>query len=267
MIRQPGPTGRLRRWRTRPTSSPRPTSGSAIRSTRRPNSLLAVRITTLPLAGSLTNGGRCGNRRASSFPSAISAAGNLRFTPAANASGTGYASFTFQVQDDGGTADGGVDLDPTPNTLTIDVTEVNDPPAGTDRTVTTLEDVPYVLTVADFGFSDPTDTPPDSLLAVDYVAADGGVANQWRTCRHGWPVHFRQRHQRGQFPLYSRGRRIRRWLRQLHVPGSGRRRHVGRRRRSRSHGQHAHDRCDASQRRSHWRRTRPSRRWRIRPIP
>ena len=41
-------------------------------------------------------------------------AGKLMFTPAANANGAGYASFTFQVQDDGGTANGGVDLDPTP---------------------------------------------------------------------------------------------------------------------------------------------------------
>ena len=41
-------------------------------------------------------------------------AGKLKFTPAANANGAGYASFTFQVQDDGGTANGGVDLDPTP---------------------------------------------------------------------------------------------------------------------------------------------------------
>ena len=40
--------------------------------------------------------------------------GKLMFTPAANANGAGYASFTFQVQDDGGTANGGVDLDPTP---------------------------------------------------------------------------------------------------------------------------------------------------------
>ena len=37
--------------------------------------------------------------------------GNLKFAPAANANGAGYASFTFQVQDDGGTANGGVDLD------------------------------------------------------------------------------------------------------------------------------------------------------------
>ena len=40
----------------------------------------------------------------------------------------------------GGTANGGVDLDPTANTMTIDVTSVNDAPAGADNTVTTLED-------------------------------------------------------------------------------------------------------------------------------
>ena len=62
------------------------------------------------------------------------------FTPVANASGAGYASFTFQVQDDGGIANGGVDLDQSANTMSIDVTAVNDAPAGTDNTVTTLED-------------------------------------------------------------------------------------------------------------------------------
>ena len=45
--------------------------------------------------------------------------------------------FTFQVQDDGGTANGGVDLDQSANTITINVTSVNDAPAGTDKTVTT----------------------------------------------------------------------------------------------------------------------------------
>ena len=41
-------------------------------------------------------------------------AGLLMFTPAPGANGAAYASFTFQVQDDGGTANGGVDLDPSP---------------------------------------------------------------------------------------------------------------------------------------------------------
>ena len=85
------------------------------------------------------------------------------FTPAANANGTGYASFTFQVQDDGGTANGGVDPRPVPNTITVNVTSVNDAPAGTDNTVTTLEDTAYVFTAADFGFTDPNDSPANSL--------------------------------------------------------------------------------------------------------
>jgi len=64
---------------------------------------------------------------------------NLVFTPAANANGVGADSFTFQVQDDGGTSDGGVDTDQTPNTFTFDITSVNDAPDGTDATLSTLE--------------------------------------------------------------------------------------------------------------------------------
>jgi len=52
----------------------------------------------------------------------------LTFTPNLNGNGTGYTDFTFQVQDDGGTANGGVDFDTTPNTITFDVTPVNDAP-------------------------------------------------------------------------------------------------------------------------------------------
>ena len=85
------------------------------------------------------------------------------FTPAANGNGTGYASFTFQVQDDGGTANGGVDLDQSANTISINVTAVNDAPAGTDNTVTTLEDTAYTFAAADFGFSDAGDSPANAL--------------------------------------------------------------------------------------------------------
>ncbi|MEK7674456.1 MAG: CHRD domain-containing protein, partial [Verrucomicrobiota bacterium] len=59
-----------------------------------------------------------------------SGAAGLVFTPAANANGSPYTTFTFQVQDDGGTSDGGVDLDPTANMMTINVTAVNEPPAA-----------------------------------------------------------------------------------------------------------------------------------------
>jgi VCBS repeat-containing protein len=89
------------------------------------DSLLSVKITTSPAAGTLTyNGG--------AVPAEI-AVGNLGllvYTPAANANGNGYASFTFQVRDNGGTANTGVDLDATPNRITFNVTPVNDAPAA-----------------------------------------------------------------------------------------------------------------------------------------
>ena len=76
-----------------------------------------MKITTLPGAGTLTDNGN-----AVSAGHVVSVAditgGLLKFTPAANANGSGYASFTFQVQDNGGTANGGVDLDPSANTIT-----------------------------------------------------------------------------------------------------------------------------------------------------
>src|SRR5207247_1935712 len=93
-------------------------------------------------------------------------AGKLVFTPAANANGSPEASFTFQVQDDGGTGNGGVDLDQSPNTMTINVTSVNDAPVGADTTVSTSEDTAYTFTAANFALTDPNDSPANNLLAV-----------------------------------------------------------------------------------------------------
>ncbi len=92
--------------------------------------------------------------------------GSLAFTPAANANGTGYASFTFQVKDNGGTAGGGVDTDQSANTFTINVTAVSDAPAGTSTTVTTGEDTPYTFGAADFGFTDASDSPANAFQSV-----------------------------------------------------------------------------------------------------
>ena len=65
--------------------------------------------------------------------------------PDANENGAPYATFTFQVRDDGGTANSGVDLDPTPNTMTVNVTSVNDAPSGANNTVTTNEDMAHTF--------------------------------------------------------------------------------------------------------------------------
>src|SRR4029453_15720332 len=102
------------------------------------NTLLAVQINSVPTAGTLTDKGT--PVTAGQFISVGDLnTGNLVFTPAPNANGLSYATFTFHVQDDGGTANGGSDLDPTPKTLALNVTPVNDAPAGTATTVTTLE--------------------------------------------------------------------------------------------------------------------------------
>lgn len=47
--------------------------------------------------------------------------GLLKFAPIGKENGTNYSAFTFQVQDDGGTANGGSDLDSSPNTISINV--------------------------------------------------------------------------------------------------------------------------------------------------
>src|SRR5258707_390051 len=131
------------------------------------NNFAAVEITTIPTSasGTLTDGGVAVT--AGQFISIADInAGLLKFTPASNANGAAEANFTFQVQDDGGTANGGVDLDQSPNTITVNVTSVNDAPSGADKSVTTLEDTAYTFTAADFGFSDPSDAPTNTLSSV-----------------------------------------------------------------------------------------------------
>jgi len=112
------------------------------------HNFLAVKITTTPNSGTLTNMNVPVNAGDFVTVNDINA-GYLLFTPAANANGTNYASFTFQVQDDGGTANGGIDLDPAPKTMTIDVTAVNDAPVNAvPGSQTTNEDTALVFSSA-----------------------------------------------------------------------------------------------------------------------
>src|SRR3989441_5515263 len=93
------------------------------------NALQAVEITTLPLAGTLKNNS-VGVTAGQFITVADITGGKLKFCPAANANGLAYASFTFQVQDDGGTANRGQETDHAANTMTSNVTRVEDAPAG-----------------------------------------------------------------------------------------------------------------------------------------
>jgi VCBS repeat-containing protein len=93
------------------------------------NAFLAVKITQLATAGSLTLNGAAVTLNQSVLVSDINK-GLLLFTPGLDGNGTGYANFKFAVQDNGGTANTGVDLDQSPNTITIDVSAVNDAPVN-----------------------------------------------------------------------------------------------------------------------------------------
>ncbi|PHV12323.1 retention module-containing protein [Chitinimonas sp. BJB300] len=119
------------------------------------DSLKAVRIDALPIAGVLTLNGV-----AVTSKQVIAAAelDKLVFTPAANGNGNDYASFTFSVQDQANA------FDPVPQTITINVTAVNDAPTGADKLVVIQEDGSKTFAAGDFGFQDVD--AGDSLKAV-----------------------------------------------------------------------------------------------------
>lgn len=131
------------------------------------NNLAAIRIVSLPASGTLLLGEdaiEAGDLADGLFVSAADIAeGRLRFVADADANGEGYASFQFQVKDDGGTERGGVDLDPTVHTLTIDVAPVSDAPVATAGAATVLEEGEHNFSAAEFGF---TDVDGDALAGV-----------------------------------------------------------------------------------------------------
>ncbi len=133
-----------------------------------PNALLAVKITTLPSHGILTLDGVAVAAGDFISPEDI-AAGKLVFTPEANS--TASTSFTFQVQDDGGTANGGIDLDPTPNQISFTYIPVNDAPVAVDDVAATNEDVPVNIDV----LTNDSDVDSPTLYVAEASAAHGTV--------------------------------------------------------------------------------------------
>ena len=130
-----------------------------------PNAFQAVKVTTLPAHGTLTDNGV--NVTAGTFVSAADiSSGKFAFTPASDSSGNAYASFTFQVQNNGGTLAGGVDTDPTPKTMTVNVTFVNQAPTGTSKSINVVQNTSHTFSTSDFGYIDPN-SPAESLLAVE----------------------------------------------------------------------------------------------------
>jgi hypothetical protein len=113
------------------------------------NAFTAVQITTVPATGTLRLAGVTVVQGATITVASINAA-SFTYLPPSNTSASPMTSFTFKVQDDGGTANGGIDLSVASATMTIVVLPSNDAPSGIDKTITTNEDVPYTFQVCRF---------------------------------------------------------------------------------------------------------------------
>ena len=110
------------------------------------DTLASVKMVTLPSAGRFFLLGTSRVAPNQSVSKADLDAGKLDFTPAANANGDGYASFTFRVSD-------GANESASAYTMTVDVTPVNDRPTGKPTIVGTAK-VGQTLTADDSGVAD-----------------------------------------------------------------------------------------------------------------
>jgi hypothetical protein len=101
-----------------------------------------------------------------STPPSVNPSGTLTYTPAANASGT--STFQVTVQDNGGTANGGVDTSAA-QTFTITVAVVDDPPMAVNDAATVMEDDP-ATTITVLANDTDIDGGPISITSVTQSA-------------------------------------------------------------------------------------------------
>lgn len=144
------------------------------------DSLSAVRIDSFPVAGSLKLNGTAVTT-AQVISAADLAAARLLFSPAANANGNSYASLSFSVKDQYGA------FDVAPNTLTFNVTAVNDAPSltGTKAALAAgTEDTTYTVTQTSLlaGFSD----VEGSALSVVGLSASNGALSAFNAATGSW---------------------------------------------------------------------------------
>ena len=135
---------------------------------------------------------------------------DVTYTPPADFHGTDTFDYTI---DDG---NGGQDT----ATVTVTVASVNDAPAGADKTVVTVEDTAHTFVVSDFGFTDPNDTPADSLagIVVTTLPAAGALTDNGSPVGAGDEIGL-CRHHRRQAQVHPGHQRQRFGLRLLHLQG------------------------------------------------
>ncbi len=100
----------------------------------------------------------------------VSPSGTLTFTPAPDA--VGSAIVTLTVQDNGGTANGGIDTSP-PQTFTITVTGVNDPPSFTKGINPTVLEDAGAQSITGWATAISTGPPDEAGQAVNFVLDAG----------------------------------------------------------------------------------------------
>jgi uncharacterized delta-60 repeat protein len=138
-----------------------------------PNGFAAVKITEIPLAGTLNFGGLAVTAD-QVIDVADIAAGHLTFSPAGDANGTGYSFFKFAVIDDGGTDNGGVNIDPNPRIMSFDVTAINDEPLADPQAVTVNEDEVVQVTLT--GSAGPANESGQTLTYfIDSLPVNGAL--------------------------------------------------------------------------------------------
>ncbi|KQU71853.1 hypothetical protein ASC75_24125 [Aminobacter sp. DSM 101952] len=144
--------------------------------------LQSVIITTLPAGGQLLLNGVAVLAGATISSTAI-AAGQLTYVPAANANGS--VNLSFQVVDNGGTANGGKNTDTSPNTLTINLAAVNDAPtaaiaptsySATEQTNLTLHGTGLSIADVDAGSGTVTAVLSVTFGILDVVRGNSGVS-------------------------------------------------------------------------------------------
>ncbi|MCB1382271.1 MAG: tandem-95 repeat protein [Notoacmeibacter sp.] len=96
----------------------------------------------------------------------VSANGDVSFVPAPGYLGP-IPDLVYTPND--GTADG------SPATVVFGpITPVNDAPQGTDNSFSLLDNQTHTFTAAEFGFSDPLDSPPDAFMSVIITTLPAG---------------------------------------------------------------------------------------------
>jgi VCBS repeat-containing protein len=132
------------------------------------DALVSIKITTLENAGALQyyNGSAWVDVTSNQVITATDIAANkLRLNPTANENGSPYTTFNFTVND--GDADSA-----SANTITVNVTAVNDAPTAANNTVTTNEDTDHTFAASEFNF---TDVDGDSLdhISIETLPSNG----------------------------------------------------------------------------------------------